>query len=68
MDATITRLTDTDTELCNILWAYGPGQGLMRMLVIVRDAASITVHGEYPRAVTISDAVDRADLTAKAQT
>src|SRR5690606_23676788 len=33
----ITSLGDDDSELCNILTAYGPGQGINRLEVTLRD-------------------------------
>ena len=62
----ITSLGDEDEELCNVLTAYGPGRGINRLEITLRDDASIAQYGEYPRAVEF-DANTLAELQTKAQ-
>lgn len=67
MNLELKTLRDSDESLCNVLYAYGPGEGLARMLVVLRDAASIAAYGEYPQAQDFPTAADYADLQAQAQ-
>lgn len=67
MNLELKTLRDSDESLCNTLYAYGPGEGLARMLVVLRDAASIAAYGEYPQAQDFPTAADYADLQAQAQ-
>lgn len=62
----IQTLGDGDDELCNVLTAYGPGQGINRMEITLRDEASIAEFGEYPLAMEF-DAEKLDDLQDKAQ-
>ena len=62
----ITSLGDEDEELCNVLTAYGPGRGINRLEITLRDDASIAEYGEYPQAVEF-DAETLAGLQTKAQ-
>jgi len=55
-----------DEELVNILTAYGPGQGINRLEVVLRDEASVAQYGPYPEAIEF-DADDLVELQAKAQ-
>lgn len=61
----ITSLGDDDEELVNILTAYGPGSGINRMEITLRDEESITRFGEYPLAMefnagTLTELQDKA--------
>lgn len=67
MNLELKTLRDSDESLCNVLHAYGPGEGLARMLVVLRDAASIAAYGEYPQAQDFPTAADYADLLTQAQ-
>lgn len=62
----ITSLGDDDEELVNILTAYGPGSGINRLEITLRDDASIAQYGEYPAAVEF-EAETLAELEQKAQ-
>lgn len=62
----IVNLGDGDGELVNILTAYGPGRGINRMEVTLRDEASIQEYGPYPLAMEF-DAVTLPELQTKAQ-
>ena len=57
---------DDDGELCNVLTAYGPGQGINRMEITLRDEASIAEFGEYPLAMEF-EVESLAELQQKAQ-
>lgn len=62
----ITALGDSDDELVNVLTAYGPGRGINRMEIALRDEASIAEFGEYPLAMEF-DAEKLSELEQKAQ-
>ena len=62
----IQTLGDGDDDLVNILTAYGPGRGINRMEITLRDEASIAEYGEYPAAVEF-DAEKLDELEQKAQ-
>ena len=62
----IVTLGDDDDELVNVLTAYGPGQGINRMEITLRDEASINEYGEYPAAVEF-DVETLAELEQKAE-
>lgn len=62
----IQTLGDGDDELVNILIAYGPGSGINRMEITLRDEASIAQFGEYPLAMGF-DAETLEELEQKAQ-
>jgi len=62
----VTSLGDDDSELCNILTATGPGQGINRLEVTLRDDESIGAYGDYPQAVEF-DASTLTELEAAAQ-
>lgn len=62
----ITSLGDDDSELVNVLTAIGPGSGLNRMEITLRDEESIAAYGEYPAAVEF-DALTLTELETKAQ-
>jgi len=62
----IQTLGDGDGDLVNILTAYGPGRGINRMEITLRDEASIAEFGEYPLAMEF-DAEKLDELEQKAQ-
>lgn len=62
----ITSLGDDDEELVNILTAYGPGSGINRMEITLRDEDSIAQFGPYPKAMEF-EAETLAELEQKAQ-
>ena len=62
----IQTLGDGDGELANILTAYGPGRGINRMEITLRDEASIAEFGEYPLAMEF-DVEKLSELEQKAQ-
>ena len=62
----IQTLGDGDDELVNILTAYGPGQGINRMEITLRDETSVAQFGEYPLAMEF-DAETLEELEQKAQ-
>jgi hypothetical protein len=62
----IQTLGDGDGDLVNILTAYGPGRGINRMEITLRDEASIAEFGEYPLAMEF-DAETLDELEQKAQ-
>lgn len=66
MNSEVVSLRDTDETLCNVLIASGPGEGINRDTITLRDNASITRYGVYRQAVTF-DAVDVEELREKAQ-
>jgi hypothetical protein len=63
----IDRLRDDDSELTNVLYAVGPGDGLNRMQLVLRDEGSIAAYDVHPKTVEF-DVDTEADLVAKAQT
>src|SRR5690606_18396320 len=58
----IESLGDVDEEMVNILTAYGPGDGINRMQVVLRDEASIAAYGPYPGVKEFPAAADMLDL------
>jgi hypothetical protein len=61
----IVGLGDDDSELCNDLIAYGPGQGLNRLEITLKDDQSISAYGKHPEAMefdvdTLSELEDAA--------
>ena len=64
----IESLSDGDDELVNILTAYGPGDGINRMVVTLTDAQSILTYGPYPNREPIEFNAETYDeLLQKAQ-
>lgn len=47
----VLNLGDDDSDLVNVLTAYGPGSGINRLQTTLRDFASISDYGEYPGSV-----------------
>lgn len=62
----IQTLGDSDGDLVNILTAYGPGRGINRLEITLRDEASIAQFGEYPLAMEF-DVEKLLELEQKAQ-
>lgn len=62
----IQALEDTDDELVNYLIAYGPGSGLNRLEIILKDDASIAEYGIYPLPMEF-EAETLTELQQKAQ-
>lgn len=67
MKSELITLTDSTEGFCNIVVARGPGTGIMRMTVTLRNQASIDQYGPRVREQVFSGAVSLADLTAQAQ-
>ncbi|WP_018249712.1 phage tail protein [Orenia marismortui] len=63
----VESLGEDDSKLCNLLHAYGPGDGINRPYVKRKDDTSIGRYGHYPKTLEF-DAVDKQDLEQKAQT
>jgi len=63
----IDTLGDDDDELVNVLTAYGPGDGINRLMTVKRDPESIAVYGEYPGTVTFDDVSTLAELETAAE-
>lgn len=62
----IQTLGDSDGEMVNALTAYGPGSGINRLEITLRDEASIVEFGAYPLAMQFD--VEKLDeLQQKAQ-
>lgn len=62
----IQTLGDDDKELVNVLTAYGPGHGINRLEIALRDEESIAQFGEYPFAMEF-DVEKLSELQDKAQ-
>lgn len=62
----IQRLKDDDSELVNVLIAQGPGDGLNRMQLVLRDQPSIDVYDVRPKRVEF-DEKDETKFRTKAQ-
>lgn len=62
LNAELTTLTEGDSELCNVVLASGPGDGIQAMLLTLRNQTSVDFYGEYPKSVTFAQAVSEADL------
>lgn len=64
----VTSLGDDDEDLVNILRATGPGRGINRLEITLRDEASIAELGPYPNREPVEFEVDSlAELQDKAQ-
>jgi len=64
----IESLSDGDEELVNTLTAYGPGDGINRMVVTLTDEQSILTYGPYPNREPVEFNVETyAELLQKAQ-
>lgn len=57
---------DDDDNLVNVLTAYGPGQGINRLQINLKDDESIARYGIYPQSVQF-EVEALADLQQKAQ-
>lgn len=67
INASIENITVVDDELFNRVRAFGPGDGIDRMLVTVEDSVSIAKYGVREVIQDFPEAVDYSDLTSKAQ-
>lgn len=65
--AELVTLTDTSEGFATILTARGPGTGMNRMQITLRNEAAITKYGPREAIEDFPDAVDASDLQAKAQ-
>lgn len=64
----VASLGDDDDELVNILTAQGPGSGINRMEITLRDEASIAEYGPYPNREPVEFEVETlTELMQKAQ-
>lgn len=64
----IASLGDGDDSLVNILTAQGPGRGINRLEVVLRDEASIQEYGPYPNREPVEFNIETlAELQQKAQ-
>ncbi len=64
----IASLGDGDDSLVNILTAQGPGRGINRLEITLRDEASIQKYGPYPNREPVEFNIDTlAELQQKAQ-
>lgn len=66
INARLNEIMQDDDELFNRVKAYGPGDGINRVSVVVEDATSISTYGLRETTETFLDATSRADLTTKA--
>lgn len=67
MTAELVTLTDTSEGFATVLTARGPGTGINRMQVTLRNEAAITKYGAREVVEDFPDAVSTADLLSKAQ-
>jgi len=67
LTAELVTLTDTSEGFATILTARGPGTGINRMQVTVRNEPAIAKYGAREVVEDFPTAVDAADLLAKAQ-
>ncbi len=65
--AELVTLTDTSEGFATVLTARGPGTGINRMQVTVRNEDAVTKYGVREVIEDFPDAVNAADLLAKAQ-
>lgn len=65
--AELVTLTDTSDGFATILTARGPGTGINRTQTTIRNETAITKYGPRETIEDFPDAVDAADLLAKAQ-
>lgn len=65
--AELVTLTDTSEGFATILIARGPGTGINRTQTTIRNETAITEYGPRETIEDFPDAVDAADLLAKAQ-
>jgi parallel beta-helix repeat protein len=63
----ITTLGEDDSELCNFLIAYGPGQGINRLEVPLKDQDSIDAYRPYKKAIEFPDVTTLEALQNAAQ-
>lgn len=64
----IATLSDGDEGLVNILTAHGPGRGINRLEITLREEDSIQEYGPYPNRETVEfNVATLAELTQKAQ-
>lgn len=67
MKSELISLLDSPEGFVNTVVAHGPGLGINRMRVVVRDAVSIAEYGERQEVVDFPTAVDAADLERMAR-
>lgn len=66
MNTVINNILSNDDELFNRVRAYGPGDGINRLMVTVEDSSSISDYGLRETTQSFPDAVDISDLTTQA--
>jgi hypothetical protein len=66
INARLNEIMQDDDELFNRIRAYGPGDGINRVSVVVEDATSISTYGLRETTETFLDATSRSDLETKA--
>lgn len=61
-NAELQTLSESDENLCNILTAIGPGEGIRAPQITLIDEASVELYGPYPKVETFADAAGLEDL------
>lgn len=66
MNTEILQILNNDDELYNRVYAYGPGDGINRMMVMVENTTSIAAYGLREVTLDVPMAVSYSDLETKA--